>query len=51
MNLHAKQKQELQLQKTNLWLPGGKKGRGINWEVGINIHTAMYKTGGFLTSK
>ena len=32
-----------QMQKTNLWLPGGKEvGVGINWEIGIDIHTLLY---------
>ena len=29
------------MQKTNLWLPGGKGG-GINWETGIDIYTPLY---------
>ena len=31
---------ELQMQKTNLWLAGGKGG-GINWEIGIDIYTLL----------
>ena len=31
-----------QMQKTNLWLPGVKGGRGINWEVGIYIYILLY---------
>ena len=31
-----------QTQKTNLWLPKGKGGRGINQGVGINIYTLLY---------
>ena len=27
------------IQKTNLWLPGGKWGEEINWKIGINIYT------------
>ena len=27
-----------------LWLPGIRGGGGINWETGIDIHTAIYKT-------
>ena len=31
------------MQKTNLWLPGGKIGwRGINWEIGIDIYTLIW---------
>ena len=30
-----------QTQKTNLWLPKGKGGGGINKEVGINISTLL----------
>ena len=33
---------ELQMQKTNLWLPEGKVGEGINWEIGIDIYTLLY---------
>ena len=33
---------ELQMQQTNLWLPGGKAGGGINWEIGIDIYTLLY---------
>ena len=33
---------ESQMQKTNLWLPGGKGGGGINWEIGIDIYTLLY---------
>ena len=25
-----------------LWLPRGKAGRGINWEIGIDIYTLLY---------
>ena len=28
--------------KTNLWLPGGKGGRGINWKIGNDIYTLLY---------
>lgn len=32
-----------QMQKANLWLPRGRgPGRGINWEIEINIHTLIY---------
>ena len=31
-----------QAQKTNLWLPKGKGGGGINQEFGINIYTLLY---------
>ena len=30
------------MQKTNLWLPSGKVGGGINWEIGIDIDTVLY---------
>ena len=33
------------MQKTNLWLPGGKEGEGINWEFGIDVETLLYKIG------
>ena len=32
---------ESQMQKTNLWLPGGKGG-GINWEIEIDTYTLLY---------
>ena len=32
----------VQMKKTNLWLPGGKRQGGITWEVGIDIHTRLY---------
>ena len=31
-----------QKQKTNLWLPKGKGGGGVNWEFGIDIYTLLY---------
>ena len=30
-----------QMQKTNVWLPGGRGG-GINWDTGIDIYTVLY---------
>ena len=40
---------DLQISKTNLWLPKGKLGwrvgggeAGINQKLGINIHTLLY---------
>ena len=30
---------ELQMQKTNLRLPGGKGEGGINWKIGTDIYT------------
>ena len=33
---------ELQMQKTNLWLPGDKGGGGINWEIGIDVYTLLH---------
>ena len=32
-----------QIQKTNLQIPGLGGGGMINWEFGIEIHTAIYK--------
>ena len=38
-----KRETDLQISKTNLWLPKGKHGgEGINQELGINIHTLLY---------
>ena len=34
---------ELQMWKTNLWSPRGKERRGINWEIGTNIHTLCWE--------
>ena len=37
---------ESQMQRTNLWLPRGKVGEGINWEIGIHMCIMLYyKTG------
>ena len=33
---------ELQMQKTNLWLPGGSGEGRINWEIRIDIYTLLY---------
>ena len=41
MNLFTKQKQTNR-QKTNLWLPKGKVGRGINQEYWIKRYTLPY---------
>ena len=30
------------MQKTNLWLAGGKSGGEVNWEIGIDIYTLLY---------
>ena len=30
-----------QMQKTNLQLPGGKKGGRIKWEIGIDMYTLL----------
>ena len=40
MNLFTKQKQSHRC-KTNLWLPRGKGGGGINWETGTDIQTLL----------
>jgi len=35
-------KRESQMQKTNLWLPAGKRrGGGVNWEMGIDMYTLL----------
>ena len=38
MNFSLKQKQSYRCinRKQNLWLPAGE---GINWEIGVDIHT------------
>ena len=41
INLFTKQKQT-QTQKINLWLPRGKVGGGINWEIGMDTDTLLY---------
>ena len=33
---------ESQMWKTNLWLPRGRGGEGINWEIGINLYMLLY---------
>ena len=33
---------DLQTQRTNLWLPGGKGGGGIVREFGIDMYTLLY---------
>ena len=33
---------ESQMQKTNLWLPGGKGMGRTNWEIGIDVYTLLY---------
>ena len=35
-------KTESQMQKTNLGYQGGKRGIGINWEIGIDTYTLLY---------
>ena len=32
---------ELQMQRTNLQLPGGKGQGGTNWEIGIDVYTLL----------
>ena len=41
MNLFMKQKLS-QMQKTFLWLPGGKREGGINCKIETNIYTLLY---------
>ena len=38
-----KTEMESQRQKTNIGYQTGKKGRGINWEYGINRYYYIYK--------
>ena len=33
---------DLEIQKTNLWLPKGKGGGGVNQEFGNNPYTLLY---------
>ena len=40
MSLFDKTGIELQMWKTNLWLPG-VRGEGINWEIGTDMHTTI----------
>lgn len=30
------------MQKTNVWLPGGKEGVGINWKIGADLYTLLH---------
>ena len=32
---------ELQIQRTNLWSPGNKRGGEINWAIGMDIYTLL----------
>ena len=41
-DLICKTERDSQTYKTNLWLPKGKGGWGINWEIGINTYTLLY---------
>ena len=34
---------QTQTQRTNIWAPRGERENGINWEIGIDIYTTMYK--------
>ena len=33
---------ETQMQRTNVWIPRGKEGGRMNWEIGIDIYTLLY---------
>ena len=33
---------ESEMQKTNVWLPRGKRWGGKNWEIWIDIYTLIY---------
>ena len=37
---------ETQTQRTNIWIPRGEVGGGMNWEIWIDIYTidTMHKT-------
>ena len=32
---------ETQTQRTNTWIPKGKRKSGMNWEVGIDVYTLL----------
>ena len=42
MNLFTKQKQSHRCKKQTYGYQAGKVGEGINWEIGIDIHTLLY---------
>ena len=41
MNWFARQKQT-DVEKKSMDTKGGKRGRGINWEIGIDVYTLLY---------
>ena len=40
-DLICKAKRETQTQRTNVWIPRGKRGGRRNWEIGIDIYTLL----------
>ena len=42
-DLICKAEIETQMQRTNIWIPRGKREGGMNWEIGIDLYTTMYK--------
>ena len=40
--IRNKTETESQTQRKNLWLPQGKGGGGIDWEIGIDMYTLLY---------
>ena len=32
---------KIKIQRTNLWLPRGETGGGMNWEIGIDIYNIL----------
>ena len=40
-DLICKAEIETQTQRTNVWIPRGKRGDGRNWEIGIDIYTLL----------
>ena len=34
-------KAEIETQRTNVWMPRGKGGSRMNWEIGIDIYTLL----------
>ena len=43
MNLFTKQKHTHRFQKQTCGYQRGNVGQGTNWELGIDIHTLLYK--------
>ena len=41
-NVIYKVETETRTQKTNIWLPRRKRGYGMYWETGVDVHVYVY---------